>query len=142
MFFPYKCIQQHKMSSDELVMLKHACLNDIFMCLYRSFCDVLKVYYVEQNPVKKAQFLEELAVMRHHLLREYERLHSIWKIIDRKWNGAIRRDISNMCVHTLYGLDFGENLDVSNTLSSTPKSRLDIRILAVYDIITKFTVSY
>ena len=70
MFFPYKYIKQHKMSSDQLVMLKHACLNDIFMCLYHSFCDVLKTYYVEENRVRKAKYLEELGVMRHNLLRE------------------------------------------------------------------------
>ena len=142
MFFPYKYIQQHKMSSDQLVMLKHACLNDIFMCLYRSFCDVLKVYYVEENRVRKAKYLEELAVMRHNLLREYERLHSIWKIIDQNWNGAIHQDISNMCINTFYGLDYGQNLCLSKTHSSTSKSRLDVRILAIYDIVVKLTISY
>ena len=95
--------------------------------------------YNLEGTYKKGLIYKDLVYLRYQIFNEYDRLRNIWKIIDDKWRDAIRGDISQMCVQTNYGLDYGVNLYINKRSSSEPKSRLDIRILAVHDAIVKLT---
>ena len=112
--------------ADELTMLKFNCLKA-----------QIKLYNVYVGYNKK--ILHEQLVHQHHqIFIEYDRLRVIWKIIDDKWNDAIREDISRLCVQTNYGLNYGENLYIYKRPSSDAKSRIDLRILAVHEAIQHF----
>ena len=126
------------MADSELVMLKFDCLNHIFDKLYDLFKKQAAQYNLE-GTYKKGLIYKDLVYLRYQIFNEYDRLRNIWKIIDDKWRDAIRGDISQMCVQTNYGLDYGVNLYINKRSSSEPKSRLDIRILAVHDAIVKLT---
>jgi hypothetical protein len=121
-----------KMADPELVMLKFECLNTRFDKLYDLFKAQINLYNGSLGYNKKVLH-EQLVYQRHMIYNEYDRLRNIWKIIDYKWRDAIREDISRLCVQTNYGLDYGENLYLNKRPSSDAKSRLDIRILAVYE---------
>jgi hypothetical protein len=123
---------------EELVMLKFSCLNNTFDKLYDLFKAQLKLYNGSLG-YNKVLLHEQLLSQRDKIFIEYDRLRGIWKIIDHKYNDAIREDISRLCVQTNYCLDYGENLYMNKRSSSDRKSRLDIRILAVHEAIQKFT---
>ena len=123
--------------ADELTMLKFNCLNHTFDKLYDLFKAQIKLYNVYVGYNKKILH-EQLVQQRHQIFTEYDRLRAIWKIIDDKWNDAIREDISRLCVQTNYGLNYGENLYIYKRPSSDAKSRLDIRILAVHEAMQNF----